>query len=58
MKNSIYGGIRGIFGTIIRVFRNLIVPLDRAHRVILGTRMEHLEHVPRRIAGGITRIGR
>ena len=43
---------------IVRGIKNLIAPLDRAHRVVLGTGMEHLEHVPRRIAGGITRIGR
>jgi hypothetical protein len=35
---------------------NLITPLDRAHRVLPGTKMEHFEQVPRRIAGGITRI--
>jgi len=33
-----------------------MVPLDRARRVVLGTRMEHLEHVPKRIRAGITRI--
>jgi hypothetical protein len=31
-----------------------MVPLDRAHRVVFGTSLEHLEHVPRRIRGGIT----
>jgi hypothetical protein len=50
------GGIRGTFGAIIRDFVNVMVPLDRARRVVFGTRMEHLEHVPRRIRGGITRI--
>jgi hypothetical protein len=49
-------GFRGTFGAIIRDFRNLMVPLDRARRVVLGTRMEHLEHVRRRIRGEITRI--
>jgi len=29
-------------------------PSDRARRAVLGTSMEHLEHVPRRIHGGIT----
>jgi hypothetical protein len=33
-----------------------MVSLDRARRVVLGTSMERLEHVPRRIRGGITRI--
>ncbi len=33
-----------------------MVPLDRDRRVVLGTSMERLEHVPRRIRGGITRI--
>jgi hypothetical protein len=31
-------------------------PLGRARRVLLVTSMEHLEHVPRRIRGEITRI--
>ncbi len=44
------------FKTIVRAIKNLMVPLDRARRVVLGTSMERLEHVPRRIRGGITRI--
>jgi hypothetical protein len=36
---------------------NLIVPLDRAHPVLLGTGIEPLEQVPRQISAGITRIG-
>jgi hypothetical protein len=36
---------------------NLIIPLDRAQRVVLGTRLKHLEYVPGRIAAGNTRIG-
>jgi len=35
---------------------NLIIPLDRARRVVLGTSMEHLEHVPNRISAIFTRI--
>jgi hypothetical protein len=31
-----------------------MVPLDRARRVVLETSLERLEHVPRRIRGGIT----
>ncbi len=51
------GGIRGTFGTILRDFRNLMIPLDRARRVVLGTALEHFLHVPRRIRGGITSLG-
>jgi hypothetical protein len=36
------GGIRGTFGSIVRDFRNLIVPLDRARRVVLGALLEGL----------------
>ncbi len=42
-------------GSIIRDFRNLMALLDRARRVLFGTSMEHLEHVPRRIGAGIIR---
>ncbi len=38
------GDIRGTFGAIIRHFVNVMVPLDRARRVVHGTRMEHLKH--------------
>ena len=34
-----------------------MVPLDRAHRVVLGSRIWTLEQVPQRIAAGITYIG-
>jgi hypothetical protein len=44
------------FGTIVWPIKNLITPFDRARRVLLGTRVEHLEHVPRRIRGENTRI--
>ena len=47
----------GIFGTIFWAIENLIAPLDRAHRVVLGTRMERFEHVCGRIDGEIIRIG-
>ncbi len=36
---------------------NLTIPLDRAHRVVLGTGMERLKEVRRQIGGEITRIG-
>ena len=45
------------FGTILWVTENLITPLNRAHRVVLGTGLEQLEDVPERIAAGNTRIG-
>jgi hypothetical protein len=51
------GDIRGNFGAIVRDFVNVMVPLDRARRVVLGTSLEHLEHVPGRIRGGITSLG-
>ncbi len=51
------GGIRGTFDAIIRHFVNVMVPLDRARRVVLGTLFERLEHVPGRIRGGITSLG-
>jgi hypothetical protein len=35
---------------------NLIIPLDRARRVVLGTRTEHFEHVPKRMSATFTRI--
>ncbi len=33
----------GIFGTIVWAMKNLIAPLDRARRVVLGTSMKRLE---------------
>ena len=44
------------FERIVEVIRNLIIPLDSARRVVLGTSMEQLEHVPERIRERITRI--
>jgi hypothetical protein len=38
------------------VMKNLKLPFDRAHRVVLGTGLEQLEHVPGRIWEGFTRI--
>ena len=34
---------------------NRRTPFDRAHRVVLGTSVERLEHVPERIWEGFTR---
>jgi hypothetical protein len=56
-ENPRLEGIRGIFGAIIRHFVNVMVPLDRARRVVLGTSLERLEYVLRRIRGGITSLG-
>ncbi len=41
---------------IVWDIKNLIAPLDRARRVVLGTPLEHFYHVPRRIAGTFTSI--
>jgi hypothetical protein len=41
---------------IVRDIKFLIVPLDRARRVVLGTPLEHFYHVPRRIAGTFTLV--
>jgi hypothetical protein len=35
-------------------FEKVNTAFDRARRFVLGTSLEHLEHVPRRIRGGIT----
>ena len=42
---------------LLWAIENLIIPLDRARRVLLGTGLEHLEHVSERIAAENTRIG-
>ena len=52
--NPIGVGIRTLSSTLVRVMWNLNIPLDRARRVTLGTTLEHLEHVVRRIRGGNT----
>ncbi|CAF1253731.1 unnamed protein product [Rotaria sordida] len=44
----------GIFRNILGAMENPIILLNRAHQVVLGTQLEHLEHVPERIGGGIT----
>ncbi len=46
-----------IFGKIFWAIKNLNASLDRAHRVVLVTSMERLEHVSGRIGGEITLIG-
>jgi hypothetical protein len=51
------GNIRGTFRAIVRDFVNVMVPLDRARQVVLGTSLERLGHVPERIRGGITSLG-
>ena len=54
VENPLWEGIRTFSGTLVRVMWNLNIPLDRARRVTLGTTLEHLEHVVRRIRGGNT----
>ena len=49
-------GIRILLGTLVAATWNLNTPLDRARRVALGTALEHLEHVVKRIRGNITQI--
>ncbi|CAF4377467.1 unnamed protein product, partial [Rotaria sordida] len=34
---------------MVWAMENPKLPLDRARRVLLGTRLEHLEHAPERI---------
>jgi hypothetical protein len=55
-KKNDFGWFSAFLGTIVGTIKNLIIPLDKARRVVLGTRLEHLENVPRRIPAGITRI--
>ncbi len=47
----------GIFEIIVWPIGNLIIPLNRAHRVVLATTMERLEQAHGQITGGIIRIG-
>ncbi len=42
-------GTTGDMKILVSVFENPITPIDRARRDVLGTVLEHLEHVPRRI---------
>jgi len=39
---------------MVWTMENLMIPLDRARRVVLETTIERLEQVSERIAGGIT----
>jgi hypothetical protein len=41
---------------MLLVIQNVIMPIDRAHRVVLGTGLEHLEHLHKRIWEGFNRI--
>ncbi len=43
-----------IFGRRVWTATNLFIPIDRAHRVGLNTRLEQLEHVPKRILAGFS----
>jgi hypothetical protein len=43
-----------IFSRMVWVIENPRLSLDRAHRVILETGLEQLEHVPKRIWKGIS----
>ncbi len=45
----------GKFSRTLRAMENPKLPFDRAHRVGLGTGLEHLEHVPERIWEGFSR---
>jgi hypothetical protein len=54
-----FGQIDGASENLKIVFcaiKNLSIPLHRAHRVLLGTRIGALEHITERIGAGITRI--
>ena len=59
VENLIFDGFGAILSTSVTDTdtENLIVPLDRARRVVLGTTMEHLKHVVRRICAVITSSG-
>jgi hypothetical protein len=56
-KKADFWRFSAFLGTIVGPIGNLIIPFDRTHRVVLGTRLERLEHVPRRITAEINRIG-
>ena len=51
-------GASEVLKIILDAVENRSIPLDRAHRVVLTTRLERLEQVSRRIAAGITIVGR
>ena len=44
-----------IFSRMVWITIDPRTPLDRARRVVLGTRLEHLEHVPGRIWAGFSK---
>ena len=44
------------FRRIVWAIENLTIPFDRARRVVLGTGVEQLEHVPERIWDENSRI--
>ncbi|CAF2368966.1 unnamed protein product [Rotaria sp. Silwood2] len=46
----------GIFSPMAWITVDPRSPLDRARRVVLGTGLKHLEHIPGRIWEGFTRI--
>ncbi len=45
------------FWAIVWTMENLVAPLNRAHRIILGTGMKRFQQISRRISVGIPRIG-
>ncbi len=47
-------GDSGKFSRRLRAMENPRLSFDRAHRVGLGTALEHLEHVPERILAGFS----
>jgi hypothetical protein len=54
LEKNDFGRFSAFFGAIVEIIGNLIIPLHRARRVVLGTSLKHLEHVPKRIPVGIT----
>ena len=55
-KSLFWGGDSITLGTLVRDIGEPMIPLDRARRVVLGTSLEQLEHVARRIRDEITGI--
>ena len=55
-QKPILGGNWATLGTLVRDIGEPMIPLDRARRVVLGTSLEQLEHVARRIRDEITGI--
>ncbi len=52
-----FGQFLAFFEAMVWAIENLIISLDRTHRILLGTGIERLKQLPRRIDAGITRIG-